>query len=231
VHPRIRTQAKRRHGVIRIALCFLDFIFLIPFDRESMQETLASIIVKSVNDGFRILLVVFVISIGSTAYGFELQTGLGSGFLFVENPGSTYTAPSTASATVRLSRGFLYAGSRLLTAPFLAIREGFQDSLLLLAEISLGAEVALTVRPHGTWLLGASLDGGGYLRTPGTSDRGVARRPVVGGSVRTGFATRPGWQYELAVRYRAFLDRDPVHSIEPSFAVLYLISPRAGEAE
>ena len=190
-----------------------------------------SIIVKSVRHGFSVLLLVLIFSLGSTAYGLGLQGGVGSGILFVENPGFTYAAPSTASATVRLSRERWYADTRLLAAPFLAINEEFQDSLLLVAELSLGGTVALGVRPHGTWLLGASLDGGGYLRTPVTSDGEIARKPVVGGTIRTSFETGAGWQYELSLHYRAFLDKQPVHSVEPALTILYRLAEQGSRAE
>ncbi|MFW6337917.1 MAG: hypothetical protein ACOC25_03245 [Alkalispirochaetaceae bacterium] len=186
---------------------------------------------KSVRHGFRILFVVLIVSIDSAAYGLGLQVGVGSGILFVENPGSVYTAPSTASATVRFSQESWYAETRLLSAPFLATKEAFQDSFMLLPELSLGGAVGVATRPHGTWHLAVSLDGGGYLRDPGTSDGEAARRPVVGGTVRTGFETGAGWQYEFSLRYRAFLDEEPVHSVEPSLTILYRLTGRGSEAE
>jgi hypothetical protein len=196
-----------------------------------MQGPIASIIVKTVRRRFQFLIVVILVFSGAAAHSLGLQAGVGSGVLFAENPGATYTAPSTASATVRLGEGAWYADARLMTAPFLALQERFEDSLMLVAELSLGAALPLRVYPHGSWFLGASLDGGGYLRTPGTTDRGPARRPVAGGTLWTGFESRLGWQYGLSLRYRAFLDKEPVHSFEPALSILYRLKGKRGGSE
>lgn len=178
-----------------------------------------------------IVLFLLLVFSGARVESQALFLGGGSGFFFVENPGSLYATPTTASAGFGIGWSRWQGELRLLTAPFLSTDNAFDDSLLLVAEASLARVIRLADYAFGDLLVLVSADGGGYLRSSVIGEQATARRPVVGGSVRGALRADSGWEYGLAVRYRALLDREVVHSVEPTLTLSYYLGDAGSRRE